>query len=173
MNGMLYERVLRLPGRPETGQWLHVTAANPVTGAVELIELMEHGGRLNPPRSFPVAYFSEDNDLCRRGLRRWLSEEEEDTDHPHTILVAEMHLPKVLDLDDASIRRCLGISLAQLTDASDMSLSQCIGAAAHRAGFRGILYPRPLGGGGLNLAAFCDRTSAEEISIVGARPLSY
>ena len=172
MNGMLYERVLKIPGRPETGQWLHVTAEDPVTGAVELIELMEHGGRLNPPRSFPVAYFSEDNDLCRRGMSRWLREEET-ADHRHTILVAEMHLPKVLDLDDASIRRRLGISLADLADATDMALSQSIGAAAHRAGFRGILYPRPLGRGGLNLAAFCDRTNAEEISIVGARPLSY
>ena len=169
---MLYERIQKLPGRPETGQWLHVTSADPVTGAVELIELMEHGGRLNPPRSFPVAYFSEDNDLCRRGLGRWLRDEE-DTEKRHTILVAEMHLPKVLDLNDASIRRRLGISLAELTDASDMTLSQTVGAAAHRAGFQGILYPRPLGGGGLNLAAFCDRTSAQEISIVGARPLSY
>ena len=96
MDGMLYDRVLKIPGRPETGQWLHVTAADPVTGAVELIELMEHGGRLNPPRSFPVAYFSQDNDLGRRGLTRWLRDEE-DPIYRHTILVAEMRLPRVLE----------------------------------------------------------------------------
>jgi len=171
MDGMLYERVLKIPGRPETGQWLHVTAADPVTGAVELIELMEHGGRLNPPRSFPVAYFSEDDELCRRGMNRWLREDG-DPELRHTILVAEMHLPKVLDLNDLAVRRRLGISLADLADSDDMTLSQSIGAAAHRAGFLGVLYPRPLSAGGLNLAAFCDRTSAREISIVGARPLT-
>ena len=171
MGNMLIERVRELPGRPETGRWLHLTSKDPISGAVELIELLEHGGRLNHPRAFPVAYFCEDNQACRRGMNRWLREESE-SDSRFTILVAEMHLSKVLDLDDVSIRRRLGISLADLADPSDMSLSQSIGLAAHQVGFLGVLYPRPLGRGGLNLAAFCDRTGANEISIVGAGRLS-
>jgi hypothetical protein len=172
MSNLFVERVRKIAGRPETGQWLHLTSSDPVSGAVELIELMEHGGRLNPPGSFPVAYFSEDNAICRGELNHWLRGEE-DLDNRFTILVAEMHLPRVLNLEDGGVRRRLGISLAALADSTDMSLTQSIGAAAHQAGFVGVLYPRPLGRGGLNLAAFCDRTSGNEISIVGARPLGF
>ncbi|HVR86371.1 MAG TPA: RES family NAD+ phosphorylase [Planctomycetota bacterium] len=171
MTEQLTQRIRKIAGRPETGLWLHLTSTDPVSGAAELIELMEHGGRLNPPRSFPVAYFSHDDETCRRELKRWMRYRS-DFDNRYTILVAEMHLAKVLDLGDADIRRRLGISLAALADPADMSLSQSIGAAAHQAEFLGVLYPRPLGRGSLNLAAFCDRTSAAEISIVGAHPFS-
>ncbi|MBV8880639.1 MAG: RES family NAD+ phosphorylase [Planctomycetaceae bacterium] len=159
-------RLEELPGRPETGRWLHLTAGDPVSGAVELIELMEHGGRFNPPKAFPVAYFAEDSKSCRSQLNRWLQKEPE-ADR-FTVLIAEMQLSKVLDLDDAAVRRRVGISMADLVDQSSWDLSQSIGAAARRAGFLGVIYPRPRGAGGLNLAAFCDRTSSQEINIVGA-----
>ena len=170
MSNPFIERVRKIEGRPESGQWLHLSASDPVSGAVELMELMEHGGRLNPPGSFPVAYFSEDTETCRSELNRWLRGES-DLDDRFTILVAEMNLPRVLNLEDGAVRRRLGVSLAALADSTDMTLTQSIGAAAHQVGFLGVLYPRPLGRGGLNLAAFCDRTSRDEISIVGARPL--
>ncbi|HEV3028278.1 MAG TPA: RES family NAD+ phosphorylase [Planctomycetota bacterium] len=172
MMSELVQRVRKIPGRPETGLWLHLTATDAATGAAVLIELMEHGGRLNPPRSFPVAYFSHDDEACRLELSRWMRSQSDGLDR-YTILVAEMHLAKVLDLGDPDIRKGLGISLAALADPDDMSLSQAIGAAAHQSGFLGVLYPRPLGRGRLNLAAFCDRTGAEEIMIVGAHPFSF
>ena len=172
MANPLIERMQEMPGRPETGRWLHLTAADPVSGAVELIETLDHGGRMNPPKAFPVAYFSADTALGRIGFGRWIRGES-NSDTRLTILVAEMQLPKVLDLGDTAIRRRLGISLAALADPADMSLSQAIGAAAHRAGFLGVVYPRTQGHGDLNLAAFCDRTSSQEISIVGAGRLGF
>lgn len=169
--GSLIDRVREIPGRPETGRWLHLTSVDPVTGAVEMMELLEHGGRLHPPGGFPVAYFSEDTEDCRQELGNWLRHER-DFETRYTILLAEMCLPRVLDLDDPGIRRRLGLTLATLAESADMSLTQSVGKAAYQAGFRGILYPRPLSKGGLNLVAFCDRNSQQEISIVGARSLT-
>ena len=169
--GNLVDRIRAIPGRPETGRWLHLTFVDPVSGAIEMMELLEHGGRLHPPRGFPVAYFSEDTEGCRLELGRWLKDEPE-SETRYAVLVAEMCLPRVLDLDDPGIRREVGLSLADLASPSDMTLSQTVGKAAYQAGFRGILYPRPLSKGGLNLAAFCDRNTSEEISIVGARSLA-
>ena len=54
MENIFSGKMRHLTGRPESGSWLHTTLADPTTGAVELIELRAHGGRLNPPGSFPV-----------------------------------------------------------------------------------------------------------------------
>lgn len=169
--GDLLDRVRAIPGRPETGRWLHLTSVDPVTGAVEMMEFLEHGSRLHPPRGFPVAYFSEDTEACREELARWLKDEPE-SDARFTLLVADMCLPRVLDLDDPGIRRQVGVSLAALAEPSDMTLTQAVGVAAYQAGFHAVLYPRPLSKNGLNLAAFCDRNTPQEICIVGARSLT-
>jgi len=167
MKSNLGPALRRIPGRPEVGQWLHITIEDPLSGAVELVEFQERGGRLNPPGSFPVMYCAEDNPDCRAALNRGILDDP-DPDTKFVVLHLDVHLSKILDLSDGGIRRRLGVTLASLTDPKDMSVCQKIGAAAHEAGFAGIVYPRPLSKGGLNLALFCDRTSPKEVSIVGA-----
>lgn len=167
MKSKLGAAMRRIPGRPEVGQWMHITVEDPISGAVELVEFQERGGRLNPPRSFPVMYCAEDSKPCRAAMNRSI-EEDVETGTKFVVLHLDIHLPKILDLDDAKIRRRLGLTLTSLTDPKDMRLTQRIGAAAHAAGFAGVVYPRPQGKGGLNLALFCDRTSPREVSIVGA-----
>lgn len=157
-------------GRPEIGRWLQTTVSDPSSGAVELIELREHGGRLNPPGTFPVTYLVEDKESSRSEMSRWIQSETESGSRFVTLMV-DLHLPKVLDLCDASVRKTLGVSLAALAGGEDMALTQSIGVAAHEAEFGGVVYPRALGHGARNLAVFNDRTTDQEISIVGAADL--
>ncbi len=164
----LLDQLLRpIAGRAETGQWIQVTTADPVTGAVELVEFRTEGGRFNPPESFPVAYLAKVTDGGRETMCRFIVNETT-MDAKFVILILEINLGKVLDLSLASIRKSLGISLADLTQPEGFTLSQSIGLAAHEAGFEGIIYPRALGRGARNLAIFCDRAGPAEISIVGA-----
>lgn len=163
-------RMSQVAGRPETGRWLQTTVADPSSGAVELIELKEHGGRLNPPGAFPVTYLAEDKETSRNEISRWIRNESAGGSRFVT-LVIESHLSKVLDLCDVSVRKTLGVSLAALARAEDMALTQSIGMAAHDAKFEGVIYPRALGNGARNLAIFNDRATDQEISIVGAADL--
>jgi RES domain-containing protein len=170
MDNVFSSRMSRIAGRPESGSWLQTTLANPTSGAVELIELQEHGGRLNPPGTFPVTYLAEDKESSRTEMSRWIQNESGPGSRFVTLMI-EIHLSKVLDLCDASVRKTLGVSLAALAGAEDMALTQSIGVAAHHAEFEGVVYPRALGNGARNLAIFNDRASPKEISIVGAADL--
>lgn len=160
----------RVIGRVEKGRWLQTILADPCSGAVELIELREQGGRFNPPQSFPMTYMIEDRKPSRNVIRRWVRASS-DSDSRFVTLVVEIQLTKVVDLCDEAVRKTLGLSLAVLASTEDMSLTQSIGVAAHRAEFEGIVYPRALGKGARNLGLFSDRVSAQEISIVGAADL--
>jgi len=68
MMNLLGDRLRKTAGLSETGRGLHGSSSGPVPGAVELVEFMQHGGRPDPPASFPVVYFSEDSRSCRRAL---------------------------------------------------------------------------------------------------------
>jgi RES domain-containing protein len=164
---LLDQRLRPLSGRSEVGQWIQVTMADPTSGAVELIELLEQGGRFNPPGSFPVAYLAKIADGGRATMCRYIVNETS-AESKFVILILEINLSKVLDLTQASVRRSVGISLADLTHPESYSLSRSIGLAAHESGFEGIIYPRPLGRGARNMAIFCDRAGPREISVVGA-----
>jgi RES domain-containing protein len=170
MNADLGRAMRRIRGRREAGRWLHITVEDPDSGAVELVEFQDQGGRLNPPRSFPVMYCAEDNDACRAGMLRLIREERE-SGTKFVVMHLEICLHRVLDLGDAAIRKRLGVSRAALDDFLDMRLGQSLGDAAHKAGFAGIIYPRPLGKGARNLALFCDRAGTKNVSIVGAGTL--
>jgi RES domain-containing protein len=167
MANVLVQRLRPLSGRAEIGQWIQATVADPKTGAVELEEFLNSGGRFNPPGSFPVAYLAKITDGGRETLCRYIVDET-NVDSKFVILILEVNLAKVLDLTEASVRKSVGISLADLTKTENYTLSQSIGKAAHDAGFGGIVYPRAQGKGARNLAVFCDRTGTQEISIVGA-----
>ena len=167
MRKLMDQRLRPIAGRAEIGQWIQVTTSDPATGAVELVEFQAEGGRFNPPGSFRVAYLAKVSDGGRETMCRYIVNETS-VEAKFVILILEINLDKVLDLTQASVRKTLGISLTELTQPENYSLSRSIGLAAHEAGFEGIIYPRPLGRGARNLAIFCDRAGPKEISIVGA-----
>ena len=168
MVNVLRRKMESLAGRAESGRWLFVATEDPVTNTIEVMDLQEPGGRLNPPNSFPTAYLSEDNEACRARICEWIRTEMPQ-DKSFVILTLDMQLIKILDLGEAATRRRLGISLAEVSSSASTPLSQALGAAAHRANFEGIIYPRPLGKGksARNLALFCDRTSPLQVSMAG------
>jgi hypothetical protein len=170
MGNDLGPAISRIAGRPENGRWLHLAAQDPGSGAVELHELREQGGRMNPPASFPTAYLAEDTRSCRTLLDRWIRQEDR-SPRKLVLLVLDVHLPKVLDLGCRAARSSLGITLSALEYPAGWICSQEIGRAAYQEGFSGIVCPRPYAQGGRNLAFFCDRTSDFDVSVVGLHEL--
>ena len=84
---------------------------------------------------------------------------------PRVIVAIRVRLGQVLVLNDARVRRVIGISLTKLLaedwrreqDAGREALTQAIGRAAFDAGFDGMLAPSHARNGGVNLVAFSDR----------------
>lgn len=144
-------------GRVENGRWLAAVSLEPQS-TTDMFELSMKPGRFNPPHSFPVLYLSEDDERCRESIRR-LSLQDEDPLGWRVIAVLEVHLSSVLDLSNRSLRSFVGLSLKDLTDPYDCSVTQTVGVAARSEGFEGVIYPRPGGCGGRNLAVFMDRVN--------------
>jgi RES domain-containing protein len=157
-------KIGRVAGRPENGPWLSLAVEDPVFRGIEVLHLYDRGGRINPPKSFPVAYLSQSTEPCRRRILRWLRREMDPTRNV-VLLSLDLRVSKVLDLGSPAVRKTLGVSVAEITDPDDMSVMQAIGVAAHDADFAGVLYPRTLAQGERNLALFCDRTTVLQTSL--------
>lgn len=106
-----------------------------------------HGGRWNPPQSFPVVYTALDRPtvdaefgrLTRRAALPAASF------LPRRLSRIRLDLRRVLDLTDPGTRRRLGVTLATLRD-DDWRPTQQIGQAAQFLGFEAVLAPGAEGG---------------------------
>jgi RES domain-containing protein len=153
-------------GRPETGAWLRAVKLDQEQELQSIMGLMARGGRFNPPGQFPILHAVEDHEQCRKRMLRWIKEEQA-PDSSMAVIVLKVRLRRVLDLAHGATRRALGITLRDLNNPRSAIAGQQIGAAAHDAGFEGIIYPRPLKPGQRNLALFMDRISARKNGILG------
>jgi RES domain-containing protein len=156
-------------GRPESGAWLRAVKLDQEQELQSILGLMARGGRFNPPGEFPILHAAEDDERCRERMLRWIREEQE-PDGVMAIIVLRVRLTRVLDLASGATRRRLGITLRDLNNTRSPRAGQQIGAAAHDAGFEGIIYPRPLKPTRRNLALFMDRISARKNGILGRPP---
>jgi len=148
--------VEKVRATPHSGRWLLVIQPDPGGGVRPVLDQGVLGGRWSPPRSFPVMYTTEDDPATREQLVQWLQDE----DSSDLIVVCmRVHLGRVLDLCSPLNRVVLGATSQELIESTDMGVSQAIGLAAYRAGFQGILYPRPPYGKFRNLAIFPERVS--------------
>lgn len=113
-----------------------------------------HGGRFNPPESFPVLYLCLDRPCAVAELRRLGRRAVVGVDGllPRRLYRYELDLERVLDLTDAGVLEDLGTTPEALT-ADDWSFCQEIGVASHAQGDQGILCPSATGTGTV-LAAF-------------------
>lgn len=98
-----------------------------------------HGGRFNPPGSFPTIYLCETRpcavaELQRLGMRHVVGAE---ALLPRVLYTYELNLQHVLDLTDPAVRDHVGISSDQLTN-EDWTLCQQIGTLAHAGGDQAI-----------------------------------
>ena len=105
---------------------------------------LEHGrelqiwGPLQIQGKFGVLYASDSPETCRAERLRLVQDETLLIDH--VIAHIEVRLTKVLDLTDASIRRAISVSKAELVR-DDFSLTQAIGHLAQQLGFEALRVP--------------------------------
>jgi len=105
-----------------------------------------HGGRFNPPRSFPVLYVCLTRpcvaaELTRQAERQGLSVEDI---LPRELWQISAELEKVLDLTDAATLEALALTADDLVR-DDHRFTQDLGEAAHEHGFQAIRTPSATG----------------------------
>jgi len=159
------KKLQALKGRPETGAWLRAVNLDQEQELKSILALMMKGGRFNPPGQFPILHAVEDDERCRERMLQWIREEPA-VDGNMAVIVLKVRLQRVLDLAHGATRRALGITLRDLNNPRLTLTAQQIGAAAHDAGFEGIIYPRPLKPKQRNLALFMDRINARRNGIL-------
>lgn len=105
-----------------------------------------HGGRFNPPDSFPVLYLCQSllcalAELERLGARQAIGI---DGLLPRSLYRYEISFTRVLDLTSEEIRAAVGVASDTLTG-PDWTTCQELGAAAHALGVQAISSPSATG----------------------------
>ena len=131
---------------PFSGQgWRHISPSHePLSGEGARI----HGGRFNPPSSFPVLYICLSRpcvvaELKRLGTRQAIGVEGL---LPRVLYRYEIDLERVLDLTDETVRNGISLSFDVLTG-PDLTVCQELGSAVHALGAQGIISPSATGVG--------------------------
>lgn len=98
-----------------------------------------HGGRFNPPGSFPTLYLCESRpcavaELARQGTRHVVGVEGL---LPRVLYRYELDLHRVLDLTDPDTRTQLGITTDEIVG-DDWTVCQQLGTEAHAVGDQAI-----------------------------------
>lgn len=105
-----------------------------------------HGGRFNPPESFPVLYLCTSracavSEFIRLGEQHVIGAEGL---LPRKLYRFETDLTRVLDLTHEAVRQAIGLEEADLVD-EDRSLTREIGVSAHALSLEAILSPSATG----------------------------
>jgi RES domain-containing protein len=107
-----------------------------------------HGGRFNPPESFPALYICRSRSCAVAELRRLGERQAIGVEGllPRRLYRYEMDLDQVLDLTSDEVRAHVGIGLEFLTG-PDWTTCQELGTMAHALGVMGINSPSATGVG--------------------------
>lgn len=138
----------------------HVAAgADPRSGLGAKI----HGGRWNPPDSWPTVYLGFSEATVRAEWARAASRQGLTLDDflPRDLYELELELAEVLDLRDPAARNAVDLP-DQALRAPDQAFCRRIGAAAHALGAEGVAAPSATGEGDI-VAIFLDRLRATSL----------
>jgi RES domain-containing protein len=99
-----------------------------------------HGGRFNPPESYPALYLCTTRACALAELRRLAGRQVIGLAGllPRTLYRYEIFVQQVLDLTSTEVLSALGVTEAQVIG-PDWTLPQQIGAAAHDSGWQAII----------------------------------
>lgn len=131
--------------------WRHTSPRwNPLSGEGARI----HGGRFNPPDSFPVLYLCLSRECA---VAEFLRMADRHAIGPTGFLPWRVHelavdLERVLDLSDPGVREVLQLPEDALTD-DDLAVTREIGVVAHGLSMQGVRSPSATHAGDV-LAAF-------------------
>jgi RES domain-containing protein len=120
-----------------------------------------HGGRWNPPDSFPTLYLALQRETTIREFYRLAKRQGRDPEDflPRRMYRYDISFTALLDLRDHATRAALELTDIDLCS-NDAARCQQIGEAAHHLGLEGILAPSATGDGTV-LAVFFDRLRAD------------
>ena len=124
-----------------------------------------HGGRFNPPASFPVLYLCTTRPCAAAELRRFGKRVPVGVEGllPRKLYEYALSLDGILDLSVASTREAVELTPAELT-AADWGTCQQLGAAAHDLGFSAIRSPSATGVDDV-LALFLENIGTERLEV--------
>ena len=105
-----------------------------------------HGGRFNPPASFPVLYICQGRPCAVAELKRLGERQAIGVEGllPRALYRYEIDLDRILDLTDVDVRAQVGLGVDALIG-PDWTACQELGVAAHALGVRGINSPSATG----------------------------
>ncbi len=129
-----------------------------------------HGGRWNPPESFPALYLGLSEETVEAEFARMAARQGLRVDDflPREFITVRVELAEVLDLRSAQAQQALRLVADELRS-DDVTTTQTLGAAAHILGLEGIAAPSATGVSDV-LAAFPDRLRvASVIAVVDRR----
>lgn len=145
-------RVAEAPLLPFTGQgWRQMAPRyDPLSGEGARL----HGGRFNPPGSFPVLYICRSRPCAAAELKRLGERQAIGVEGllPRRLYRYEIAIDRILDLTDGEVRAQVGLGLEVLIG-PDWTACQGLGVAAHALGVKGVNSPSATGVGDV-LAVF-------------------
>ncbi|MBI4261573.1 MAG: RES family NAD+ phosphorylase [Actinobacteria bacterium] len=120
-----------------------------------------HGGRWNPPGSFPALYLGLSPDVVAAEFFRLAERSARQPQDllPRRLCRYRVRLQDVLDLRETETRSAVGLTETDLR-ADDATLCRSVGEAAHHVGFEGLLAPSATRLGDV-LVVFHDRMGAD------------
>jgi RES domain-containing protein len=147
-----------IDGRPRVefvGQAFRHTG--PLYGPLETAGARTHGGRWNPPNSFPVLYLALSVDTAAAEFFRTAERQGMPADHllPRRLHRYEVRLVALLELRSSPSLAAVGLDELAVQQINSRPCQQ-VGEAAHHLGFEGIWAPSASGVGEV-LAVFWDR----------------
>lgn len=122
-----------------------------------------HGGRWDPPESFPTLYLGLDRDTVVGEFYRLARRQSMPPAAllPRRLYTYRAELTHVLDLTTVGALARVALSSGDITS-EDPSACQVVGEAAHYAGFEAVRAPSATGGGQV-VAVFYDRLTADAV----------
>jgi len=139
-------RVAAAPLAPFSGEgWRHLAPRyDPLSGEGARI----HGGRFNPPGSFPVLYLCQSRPCVIAELRRSGERQAIGVEGllPRMLYRYEIALDRVLDLTDVDVRAQVGLGPDVLTG-PDWTACRELGSTLHALGAQGVNSPSATGVG--------------------------
>lgn len=147
-----FEAVLGALGHKDRGSFSRAVPLQFQNDPLNPIGSVANGGRYNPKGTFEALYLGDNADTVARETRMIIKDAAGNTVYvahsPKIIMTINYELQRVTTLDDATIRKKLGITRKVLleewrdiVDAGSVPITHVLGAAAITVGIEGLYVP--------------------------------